>query len=117
MGGRPPAYFGYSESKPSSLKLLITSRTRSGLVKVTLAIPATSMPCTDSSTICARRHVTTDPDDRRTIRNSRFPSSFETSRTRKPSLDTTTSDPTPTSVRSECATSTPRWWTYRANVP
>ena len=92
VGGRPPAYFGYSDSKPSSLKLLITSRTRSGLVKVTLAIPATSMPCTDSSTICARRHVTTDPDDRRTIRNSRFPSSFETSRTRKPSLDTTTSE-------------------------
>ena len=50
------------------------------------------MPCTDSSTICARRQVTTDPDERRTIRSSRFPSSLETSLTRKPSRDTTTSD-------------------------
>lgn len=33
MGGRPPEYLGYSDSNPSSLKLLITSRTRSGLVK------------------------------------------------------------------------------------
>src|SRR5258706_6516640 len=44
-----------------------------------------------SNTICARRHVTTDPDECRTIRNSRFRSSFEISRTRKHSLDTTTS--------------------------
>src|SRR5215211_64765 len=88
VGGRPPAYFGYSDSKPSSLKLLITSRTRSGLVKVTLAIPATSMPWTESNTICARRHVTTEPDERRTIRSSRLPSSIDTSRTRKPSRDT-----------------------------
>jgi len=29
------------------------------------------MPCTDSSTICARRQVTTDPADRRTIRSNR----------------------------------------------
>jgi hypothetical protein len=47
------------------------------------------MPCTDNNTICARRHVTTDPDDRRTIRSNRFPSSADTSRTRRPSLDTT----------------------------
>ena len=53
------------------------------------------MPFSDSSTICVRRHLTTDPDDRRTIRNSRFPGSLETSRTRKPSLDTTTCNPTP----------------------
>jgi hypothetical protein len=52
------------------------------------------MPCTDSSTICERRHVTTDPDDRRTIRKRRLPSSFDTSRTRKPSRDTHTSNPT-----------------------
>jgi hypothetical protein len=31
IGGRPPLYFGYSESNPSVLKLWITSRTRSGL--------------------------------------------------------------------------------------
>ena len=49
--GRGPAtgVLRYSDSKPSSLKLLITSRTRSGLVKVTLAIPATSMPCTTAA--------------------------------------------------------------------
>ncbi len=67
----------------------MTSRTRSGLVKATLAMPATSMPCTDSSTICALLQVTTEPDERRTMRRSRFPSSLDTSRARKPSLDTT----------------------------
>ena len=61
-------------------------------MKVTLAIPATSMPWTDSSTICALRQVTTDPDERRTTRSSWLPSSLLTSLTRKPSLDTTTSD-------------------------
>src|SRR5829696_8248145 len=40
------------------------------------------MPCPDSSTICARRQVTTDPLDRRTIRSSRLPSSLLISRTR-----------------------------------
>jgi hypothetical protein len=48
-------------------------RTRSELPKVTLAIPAASVPWTDSSVICARRRVTTDLDERRTIRNNRFP--------------------------------------------
>jgi len=62
---------GRSESKPSALKLWITSRTLSSLVNVTFAIPATSMPCADSSTICARRQVTTNPADRRTIRSNR----------------------------------------------
>jgi hypothetical protein len=70
------------------LKLLITSPSRSALVELTLAIPVTSMPCNDSNTICARRHVTTNPDERRTIRNNRFPSSTVTSRTRNPSLAT-----------------------------
>lgn len=42
--GRPPLYFGYRESKPSALKLWITSRTRSALVKVTSAIFVTGMP-------------------------------------------------------------------------
>ena len=74
------------------MKLFKTSRTRSGLVKVTLAMPATSMPCTDNNTIWARRQVTTDPNERRTIRSSLLPSSLLTSLTRKPSLDTTTSD-------------------------
>jgi hypothetical protein len=59
-----------------------TSRTRSGLVKVTLARAGTSMPCADSSTICARRQVTTDPELRGTIRSSRLPSSLVMSRTR-----------------------------------
>jgi hypothetical protein len=63
VGGRPPRYRGYSESNPSRLKLCSTSRTRSGLVKVTWAIWATSMPWALSSTICARRQVTTDPVD------------------------------------------------------
>jgi hypothetical protein len=43
------------------LKLLITTRTRSGLVKVTLAIPVTSTSGTDRITICVRRDVITDP--------------------------------------------------------
>src|SRR4030095_12925963 len=81
-GGPPPAYCGYSASNPSRLKLCSTSRTRSGLVKVTLAMAGTSMPCADSSTICARRQVTTDPELRRTIRSSRLPSSLVMSRTR-----------------------------------
>ena len=53
--------FGYSESNPSALKFPITSRARSSLVNATFAIAGTSMPCADSSTISARRQVTTDP--------------------------------------------------------
>jgi hypothetical protein len=48
---------------------------------VTLAIPVTSILCTESKTICARRHVTTEPEERRTTRNSLLPSSAVTSRT------------------------------------
>jgi hypothetical protein len=70
FGGRPPLYFGYSEPKPSALKLPITSRTRSSLVNATSAIAAGAMPCAGSSTICARRQVTTEPWPRRTIRTS-----------------------------------------------
>jgi hypothetical protein len=44
FGGWPPLYFGYSEVNPSALKLRITSRTRSSLVKATFAITGTSMP-------------------------------------------------------------------------
>src|SRR5689334_20841906 len=44
------------------------------------------MPCADSSTICARRQVTTDPLPRRTIRTSRRPSSSSISRTRSRSV-------------------------------
>ena len=47
-----------------------------------LAIAGTSIPCADSSTICARRQVTTDPLPRRTIRTSCCPSSSSISRTR-----------------------------------
>jgi hypothetical protein len=57
-------------------------------VNATLAIWVMSIPCAESSTICARRHVTTDPEQRRTIRNSRLPSSFANSRTRNPSRTT-----------------------------
>ena len=81
VGGRPPEYFGSNEAKPSSLKLCRTSRTRSGDVKATLAIWATSMACADSRTIWARRHRTTDPEDRRMIRSNRLPSSLSSSRT------------------------------------
>jgi hypothetical protein len=81
FGGRPPFYLGYKELNPSALKLWITSRTRSSLVKATFAIAATAMPGADSKTICARRQVTTDPLSRRTIRTRRRPSSSSISRT------------------------------------
>jgi hypothetical protein len=79
-------YFGYSESNPSALKFRITSRTRSSLVNATFAIAVASMPCADSSTICARRQVTTDPLPRRMIRTSRRPSSSSISRVRSRSV-------------------------------
>ena len=82
FSGRPPLYLGYSESNPSALKFPITSRTRSSLVNATFAIAGTSMPCADSSTICARRQVTTDPLPRRMIHTSRLPSSSSISRAR-----------------------------------
>ena len=107
VGGRPPVYLGYSESNPSVLKLWITSRTRSALVNATSAIWPTGMPWADSSTICARRQVTTDPLPRRTIRSNRCPSSSSISRTRTRSA--TTAQPeaiTPAEVgpRSACLT-------------
>lgn len=79
--GLPPLYFGYSESKPSVLKLWITSLTRSALVNDTSAIFATGMPCADSRTIWARRHVTTDPVPLRMIRSRRCSSSSSMCRT------------------------------------
>ena len=82
FGGRPPLYLGYKDLNPSALKLWITSRTRSSLVKATFAIAAPAMPWADSKTICARRQVTTDPLSRRTIRTRRRPSSLSISRTR-----------------------------------
>jgi hypothetical protein len=60
----------------------MTSLTVSGSVNTTSLIAGGDMPCAESSTICARRHVTTDPDVRRTIRNSRLPSSLVISRNR-----------------------------------
>jgi hypothetical protein len=68
------------------LKLLITSRTRSSLVKATFAIAGTAMPWAESSTIWARRQVTTDPLPRRMIRSSRWPSSSSIPRTRRRSV-------------------------------
>jgi hypothetical protein len=55
-------------------------------VNATLAIAATSMPWAESSTICARRQVTTDPLPRRTIRTRRRPSSSSITRTLKRSV-------------------------------
>ncbi len=82
LGGRPPAYFGANESNPSALKLWMTSLTRSSEVKAILAIWDTSMPWADHSTIWALRHRTTEPDPRRTIERSLFPSTLVISRTR-----------------------------------
>jgi hypothetical protein len=50
-------------------------------VKASFAIWGALIPCADHSTICARRHVTTDPVPGRTIRISRRPSSSLISRT------------------------------------
>jgi hypothetical protein len=55
-------------------------------VNATSAIVGTSMPWADSSTICARRQVTTDPLPRRMIRTSRRPSPSSISRTRSRSV-------------------------------
>ncbi len=53
-------------------------------LSVASAIFTGAMPRAESSTIRARRHITTDPDDLRTIRNNRRPSSGSISRTRTP---------------------------------
>jgi hypothetical protein len=60
--------------------LWITSRTLSGSLKTTSAILVGGIRCAASRTICARRHVTTEPLLRRTIRSSRLPSSLLISR-------------------------------------
>ena len=67
--------------EPVALKLWITSRTRSSEVNAILAIAGTSIACADHNTICARRHLTTDPDPRRTIPRSFIPSAGARSRT------------------------------------
>jgi hypothetical protein len=81
FAGRPPAYFGASESNPSASNLWITSRTRSSDVNATFAIAGTSMRCADRNTICASRHRTTEPEPRRTIPRSFCPSAGARSRT------------------------------------
>jgi hypothetical protein len=58
------------------LKLWITSRTVSGSVKTTSEILVGLIPWAQSSTICARRQVTTEPVPLHTIRSSRLPSSL-----------------------------------------
>jgi hypothetical protein len=73
-------------AEPVAIEVPDPSRTRSSLVNATFAIAATSMPCADSSTIWARRQVTTDPLPRRIIRTSRRPSSSSISRTRSRSV-------------------------------
>ena len=82
FGGRPPVYFGASESNPSALKLWMTSRTRSSEVKAILAMAGTSMAWADHRMIWALRHRTTDPDPLRTIPRSLLPSTLVRSRTR-----------------------------------
>src|SRR5262249_53121556 len=67
-GGRPPAYLGNSEAKPSALKLCSTSRTRSSLVKASPATCPPPTPCPAHGPTGARRHVPPDPYPRRTIR-------------------------------------------------
>jgi hypothetical protein len=54
FGGCPPLYLGYSDPNPSTLKLRITSWTRSSLVNATLATEATSMPAAAPSGLAAR---------------------------------------------------------------
>ena len=81
FGGRPPAYLASSDSNPSSLKLWSTVPDPIREVNATLAIAATSIPCADNNTICARRQLTTEPEPRLMIDNSRRPSSFVSSRT------------------------------------
>src|SRR5271169_4261504 len=58
----------------------MTSLTVSGSVNTTSLIAGGDIPCAESNTTCARRHVTTDPDARLTIRSSRLPSSLVISR-------------------------------------
>jgi len=82
VGGRPCGSVGTGRRTHPGCRLCSTSRTRSGLVKVTWAIWATSMPWALSSTIWARRQVTTDPVDRCTMRSSRLPPWLLSSRTR-----------------------------------
>ena len=100
FGGRPPAYFGASESNPSALKLWITSRTRSSDVNAIFAIAGTSMRWADHNTICARRQRTTDPDPRRTIPSNLLPSTGVRSRTC-----------TRSAIDQVCATHIATWWT------
>lgn len=81
------------DGEPSSLKLSITSRTRSSDVNANGAICGTAMPWADHNTTWARRHVTTDPSPRRTIRSSRLPSSLVISRTRNGCIPASTQTP------------------------
>jgi hypothetical protein len=65
---------GIQRAEPIGVEVADPSRTRSSLVNATFAIAAASMPWAGSSTICARRQVTTDRLPRRMIRTSRRPS-------------------------------------------
>jgi hypothetical protein len=71
---------------------------------MTNPLSPTSMPWADSSTICARRQVNTDPLPRRMIQTSRRPSPSSISRTRscsvtKPVSGISTCAPAPAGVR------------------
>ncbi len=101
--GNPAPWSGQREL--TSFQVRRPVRFRPSDVNATDAIWATSIPYADSSTICDRRHVTTDPDDRRTIRNNRLPSSFEISRTLSLSL-----------IHRSKQTNSPKWWTRPPNV-
>jgi hypothetical protein len=60
------------------------------------------MPCADSSTICARRQVTTDPLPQRMIRTIRRLSSSSTSRTRSRSVTEQTRAWSSAATRAPC---------------
>ena len=65
--------FRVQRGEPVSVEVADHIRTRSWPVNATAATAATPMPWADSSTICARRQVTTDPRARRMIRASQMP--------------------------------------------
>ncbi len=67
VGGRPPAYFGASESHPSALKLWITYRTRSSEVNALFAIAGTSIRCVSTRPPPAHHRARTPPHDRQQL--------------------------------------------------
>lgn len=86
--------------EPVSVEVVDDLSNRPSEVKAILAMAGTSMARADQSTIWALRHRTTDPEPRRTIPRSLFPSTLVRSRTCTRSATTKV-----------CATWHFRWWT------